>query len=208
MIIFSSLLSHIDLYLQLFKTNKMETNNKHVCPWWMGYMLLIPLRKLGQSPEKILTPHISKGMNILDYGSAMGYFSLPLAKITGEHGNVYCVDIQKKMLEKLQKRAERAGVKEIIKPRLVGKDFSTEELKEKIDFTMLFAVVHEVPDKINLFADLYKMAKSGSKVLFAEPKGHVTADEFEKSIDIAVKSGFKVIDEKPMKKGLSVFLMK
>lgn len=186
----------------------MEQNNNRVCPWWLGYALLIPLRKLGENPKRILNPYIEKGMTILDYGSAMGFFSLPLAKMTGNTGIVYCMDIQKKMLHSLQKRADKAGVGQIIKTRLVGNGFDYSELGGKIDFTMLFAVVHEVPDKKQLFSNLYKMSKPGSKVLFAEPKGHVTPEDYTKSLQLARSAGYKVMDERPMQKGLCAFLLK
>lgn len=186
----------------------MEKINNRVCPWWLGYFLLIPIRKFGHNPDKILGGHIREGMNVLDFGSAMGYFSLPLAKMTGDKGSVYCVDIQEKMLEKLQKRANKAGVGQIIKPRLVGKTYNTGELQDKIDFAMLFAVAHEVPDKEKLFADLYAMLKTGGKVLFAEPKGHVSPEEFEKSLQLAQSAGFRTTEDKPMPKGLSAFLIK
>ena len=112
------------------------------------------------------------------------------------------------MLEKLQTRANKAGLGKIIKPRLVGKTYHIEELQNIIDFVMLFAVVHEVPNKEKLFNDLYSMVKPGGKILFAEPKGHVTPEEFEKSIQLAKTAGFKVSEEKPMSKGLSAFLFK
>lgn len=186
----------------------MEQNNNRVCPWWMGYLLIIPIRKFGHNPDKILGPHIKEGMNILDFGCAMGYFSIPLARMTGIKGNVYCVDIQEKMLEKLQTRANKAGVGQIIKPCLVGKTYHPEELQNKIDFAMLFAVAHEVSNKEKLFIDLHSMVKPGGKVLFAEPKGHVTAEEFEKSLQLAKSAGFKISEDKPMRKGLSAFLLK
>jgi 2-polyprenyl-3-methyl-5-hydroxy-6-metoxy-1,4-benzoquinol methylase len=180
----------------------------HVCPWWMGYLLLIPLRKLGQDPEKILSPYIKPGMNILDYGCAMGYFSLTLASLTGKNGTVYCVDIQEKMLRTLEKRAARAGLGSAIKTRMVGKDYDTKELQGKIDFIMLFAVVHEVPEKQKLFVDLFEMAKPGCRILFAEPKGHVTQRDFRSSLQLAANAGFEISDENPMPKGLCAILMK
>jgi 2-polyprenyl-3-methyl-5-hydroxy-6-metoxy-1,4-benzoquinol methylase len=183
----------------------MENKTESVCPWWMGYLLLIPIRKLGHNPKKILAPHIKPGMTIMDYGSAMGYFSIPLAKMTGSSGVVYCVDIQQKMLEKLQSRALKHGVSDIVKPLLIGKNYNPEELSQKLDFILLFAVVHEVPDKKQLFTDLYKMAKPGAKILFAEPAGHVSVAAFEKSISIAQAAGFTLMEEKPMEKGLSAF---
>jgi ubiquinone/menaquinone biosynthesis C-methylase UbiE len=179
-----------------------------VCPWWLGYFLIIPIRKLWHNPEKILATHLKEGMKVLDYGSAMGYFSIPLAKMVGSRGEVYCADIQKKMLDKLQDRANAAGVGNIIKPCLIGGGFNIEQLSGQIDFTVLFAVVHEVTDKMQLFDDLFKVSKKGAKLLFAEPKGHVKPEEFEKSLQMAKDAGFIVLEEEPALKGLCVLLLK
>lgn len=183
-------------------------NNNQICPWWMGYALLIPLRKLGQNPYKILGPHINNGMTVMDYGSAMGYFSLPMAKMTGDNGKVYCVDIQKKMLEKLSKRARNARLDHVIEPLLLGDTYNPVELANQMDFTLLFAVAHEVPDKDKLFQDIYKVTKSGGKVLFAEPSGHVTIQSFKHSLKIAQEAGFTLSENKPIEKGLSALLVK
>lgn len=182
--------------------------NQSVCPWWMGYPLLIPMRKLQHDPYKILGPHIEQGMTVMDYGSAMGYFSIPMAKLTGVTGKVYCVDIQEKMLAKLNKRAIKQDVSSVIQPLLVGKNYNPSELKEKLDLVLLFMVAHEVSDQETLFQDLFIMLKPGGKVLFFEPQGHVKPEDFEKSIQLARVAGFKVAQEKPLKKGLGVFLVK
>lgn len=182
----------------------MEKQN--VCPWWLGYTFLIPTRKYQHDPQKILGPHIKEGMTVMDYGCAMGYFSVPLARMTGNKGKVYCVDIQDKMLSNLERRAKKYSVDNIIKPLRIGKNYNPDQLREKLDFILLFAVVHEVPDKKQLFTDLYQMSKTGCKVLFAEPKGHVKQANFDNSIQLAREAGFSVLDEKPMNKGLCVFL--
>jgi 2-polyprenyl-3-methyl-5-hydroxy-6-metoxy-1,4-benzoquinol methylase len=182
--------------------------NQNVCPWWMGYTLLIPIRKFQHDPYKILGPHIKQGMTVMDFGSAMGYFSIPMAKMTGSAGTVYCVDIQEKMLDKLKKRAVSHGVSSVVQPLLVGKDYNPSELKEKLDVVLLFMVAHEVPDQVKLFKELYSMLKPGGKTIFVEPKGHVKSAEFQKSIQWARAAGFKVLDEKPLKKGLGAYLVK
>jgi ubiquinone/menaquinone biosynthesis C-methylase UbiE len=181
---------------------------KHVCPWWLGYTFLMPIRKYQHNPYKILGPHIKPGMIVMDYGCAMGFFSIPLAKMTGAEGKVYCVDIQHKMLASLQKRALKFGVSPIIKPLLVGRDYRASYLQEKLDFVLLFMVVHEIPDKAGLFKDIYSMLKPRGKVLFFEPKGHVSPDDFKISLDIAQNTGLKMLDEKPLKNNLCVFLEK
>lgn len=168
----------------------METQPQQICPWWLGYFLLNPLRRYRHDPNNILLPYIRPGMRIVDFGCAMGYFSLPLAELTGENGRVYCLDIQQKMLKRLERRAEKAGLSHIIDTRLVGRDVIISDLEGMIDFILLFAVVHEVPDKNGLFGMLYRLSRQGGRVLFAEPKGHVGYDEFNLSVSMAEKNGF------------------
>jgi ubiquinone/menaquinone biosynthesis C-methylase UbiE len=185
----------------------METQ-QHICPWWLGYTFINPLRKYQHNPDKILAAHIKPGMHVLDYGCAMGYFSLHMARMVGETGKVHCVDIQVKMLKNLERRARKAGYSNIVSSLLVGENYAPKELKDKIDFALLFAVVHEVPDQQKLFNEIYTMLKPGGKVLFAEPPGHVKTGEFEVSVAKALHAGLTISDEKPALKKLAVILTK
>lgn len=45
---------------------------KHVCPWWLGYLLASPLRRLLQDPAAIITPFVRDGMTVLEPGPGMG----------------------------------------------------------------------------------------------------------------------------------------
>ena len=49
-----------------------------VCPWWMGYLLMCPLRRLGQNPDRMLAPFVATGMTVMEVGPGMGFFTLPL----------------------------------------------------------------------------------------------------------------------------------
>ncbi len=186
----------------------METKKNRICPWWLGYTLILPTRKFQHNPDKILGSYLKPGMNVLDYGCAMGYFSIPMALTTGEKGNVYCVDIQQKMLNKLQKRAKKYKVDHIIKPLLLSKSYKPEELHNQIDFALLFAVVHEVPDKEYLFKEIFKMVKPGGKLLFSEPKGHVNLSKFSNSVNIAKNAGFNEVNTLKIRTSHAVLLEK
>lgn len=182
---------------------------QRVCPWWLGYLLINPLRKLRNDPDKILGPYIRSGMSVLDFGSAMGYFSLPIANMVGKSGKVHCFDIQRKMLEKLMVRARKAGVDAVIEPHLVVNDLvGFDELNQSADFALLFAVAHEVPDQEQLFAFLFNKMKAGSLLLFAEPSGHVSRKEFEHSKSTALVAGFTVNQSLSIKGFSSVLLEK
>ena len=83
----------------------------HVCPPWVGYLLLLnPVRKILENPNRILGPLVQEGMVVLEPGCAMGYFTLPLARMVGSSGRVLAVDIQPKMLSILVRRAQKAGL--------------------------------------------------------------------------------------------------
>jgi ubiquinone/menaquinone biosynthesis C-methylase UbiE len=183
--------------------------NVRVCPWWLGYLLINPVRKYRHNPDKILGPYLKLGMKAVDFGSAMGWFSLPMAKMVGEKGKVYCFDIQQKMLLKLVERANKAGVGEIIESRLIENNTDVyTDIKGTIDFALLCAVAHEVPDQQQLFKNLYSLLKIGGKLLFAEPAGHVSKMQFEKSVEKAKNSGFIISESPKVGKSHSILLLK
>jgi ubiquinone/menaquinone biosynthesis C-methylase UbiE len=186
----------------------METNT-HVCPVWVGYLLTSPLRQLFENPQRILDPYIKKGMKILEIGPGMGYFSIPMARMTGKEGKVFCVDIQEKMLYQLRKRALRKGVADEIKTIPAKQNsFNTEHLSNQIDFTLLAYVVHEVPDQHILFSEVAKTMKQGARILMMEPKGHVDENHWDESLRIASKFGFSLIPTASNGRGRVIELIK
>ncbi len=178
-----------------------------VCPFWIGYLLSSPIRKLWHNPEKILEPYINQGMKVVDIGCAMGFFSLPLAKMVGQNGKVISVDIQEKMLRFLEKRARRAGLLDRIETHVCSENsFCLDNFNGEIDFALAFAVVHEIPDPLFFFSEVYRALKSEGKLLMAEPKGRMSEKQFAVSIRIAKGYGFEIID-KPQIRGARAALL-
>lgn len=181
----------------------------HVCPWYVGYLLASPLRRLFQHPEKILSLYVNKGMTVLEIGPGMGFFSLPLAKLVGESGQVVCVELQEKMLNSLRKRADKAGLLWRIETRLCTQDsLHIEDLTGKIDFALAFAVVHEIPNPKKLFVEFFNTLKKGGALLISEPAGHVTKDEFDETLSVAGVAGFTQVDTITIKRSHAVLLKK
>ncbi len=169
--------------------------SKRVCPWWLGYFLLNPLRRLSHTPDTILAPFVTAGMTVLEVGPGMGFFSLPLARMVGSEGKVVCVDVQEKMLRALERRARTAGLADRIVTRLcTPTSLCLDDLDGRVDFALAFAVVHEVPDRARLFAEFSAALTPGGCCLIAEPRGHVKLREFEESLAIAGKQGLSRAD--------------
>jgi len=186
----------------------MKQKEERICPVWAGYFLLSPVRKLRQHTVKITNPYLEPGMRGMDFGCAMGYFSIPMAGKVGSTGIVYCVDIQKKMLDRLMKRAEKRNVQHIIRPVLIDGKNNFDNLPDHLDFTLLFAVVHEIAGKKQLFDAVSKSMKENGKVLFAEPAGHVRYDDFRNSIKHAENSGLEIVKELKISRSHAVLLAK
>jgi ubiquinone/menaquinone biosynthesis C-methylase UbiE len=177
-----------------------------VCPWWLGYLLASPLRRLLQNPEAIMRPYVREGMTVLDVGCGMGFFSLPLAKLTGATGKVICVDLQEKMIKGLLRRAEKAGLSERIDARISQNSLKLNDMAGKIDLALLFALVHEVPDKERLFSEVYATMKRAGILLLAEPTGHVSKSDFEKTVSVAHSAGFEVLQQLEIRRSRAVLL--
>ncbi len=188
----------------------MRIFKKKTCPVWVGYLLILPVRKLYQNPYKILSNYLSPGMQVIDYGCGMGFFSLPMAKMVSPNGKVICIDIQEKMIEKLKHRLRRKRVNHIIETRVASAEnkWGLDGLKNKIDFILLFAVLHEVYNKKALFTELYKILKKTGKILFVEPKHHVPYQEFKETLNIAESVGFICKESPKIKMSYSIVLSK
>jgi tRNA A58 N-methylase Trm61 len=170
----------------------------HVCPWWLGYLLASPLRRLIQDPRAIVKPYVSEGMTVIEPGPGMGFFTFELARLVGPDGRVIAIDLQPKMLEVLIKRAGKAGLAERIDARQPkGDHLGIEDLRGTADFALAFAMVHEVPDTAALLRDLQEALKPASRLLLAEPSGHVNADDFAKTLQIARNAGF-TLESRPV----------
>lgn len=165
-----------------------------VCPWWLGYFLDNPLRRLYQKPENILGPYVNEGRTCLDLGCGMGFFTRPLAGLVGPLGQVVAVDLQPKMLEGLKRKAAKHGLDHRIEPRLCRADMlGIDDLAGQVDFALAFAVVHEVPDASGFFAQIRRALKPGARLLLAEPSGHVSIEAFEKTMQTAKEAGLDLV---------------
>ncbi len=163
-----------------------------VCPWWLGYLLASPIRKLFQDPARILAAHVREGMTVLEPGPGMGFFTLELARRVGPGGHVIAVDIQEQMLAGLLRRARRAGLADRVEARLAsGSSLGIGDLAGKVDLVVAFAMLHELPDVSRFFAEVRPTLAPGGKVLVAEPSGHVSASDFESTLKAAERAGFR-----------------
>ncbi len=166
-----------------------------VCPWWLGYVLASPLRRLLQDPAAIIKPYVREGMIVLEPGPGMGFFTVELARYVGASGRVIAVDVQPRMIAGLKRRLAKAGLLDRTDARLApSNSLDLQDLHGKVDFALAMAVVHEMPSPSRFFAEVANAMKPGAKLLLAEPSGHVKKDAFDAELQDAAAAGLELTD--------------
>ncbi len=168
----------------------MNKNKRCVCPVEYAGMLDNNIRKLFQNPGKILKPYLQEGMTALDVGCGPGFFSLQMAKMVGESGKIIAADLQEGMLQKIQSKIVGTVIEKRIK--LHKCEENRLGIAEQVDFILLFYVVHEIPDKLSLFRELFTNLKTNKTALIVEPSLHVSRSAFKETLQFAKQIGFMI----------------
>jgi len=180
-----------------------------VCPWWLGYFLASPIRRLFADPAAIVRPYVRPGMTVLEPGPGMGFFTVELARRVGPNGRVIAVDIQPRMIAGLKRRIAKAGSSDRVEARVAPHDsLGLSDLRGKVDVTFAMAVVHEMPGPEWFFNQIAEATKSGGAVFLAEPAGHVNDDDFAAELEAASKAAFQVINRPAMRRLHTALLRK
>ena len=178
------------------------------CPWWLGFVLAHPVRKLFQDPADVVAPYVGEGMVVLEPGCGMGFFTLELARRVGKSGRVVAVDLQPKMLDGLRRRAKRAGLLDRLDIRGTEVDtLGVADLRGRIDFALAFYVVHELPNPSGFFQEVHDSLRSEGRLLIVEPRAHGGGEDgLQSSIDLAAQAGLVVVDRPTIKQNQVVLL--
>jgi len=125
---------------------------------------VLTLRSIFKKPERTLREMgLQKGQTVLDYGCGIGSFSIPAAKMVGDDGVVYALDIHPLAIRTVEKEIRKkriSNIKTILSARETGLP------DESVDVVLLYDVFQMISDKDKLLEELYQVLKSGG-ILFA-----------------------------------------
>jgi ubiquinone/menaquinone biosynthesis C-methylase UbiE len=192
------------------ESGKDVSERRHsVCPWWIGWLLANPVRRLFQDPAALVAPYVREGMTVLEPGPGMGFFTVELARCVGPAGRVVAVELQPQMLAGLRRRAAKAGVLGRLDLRLASpKSLQVSDLVGTVDFALACAVVHELPDPAPFFREVSQALKPGGRLLLIEPRGHVGTDEFAAQVQSATAAGLDETERPELRRFLTVLFVK
>ena len=110
--------------------------------------------------------NVQPGEIICDIGCGNGFYTLPLARLTGEDGMVFAVDIQPEMLTMLKARVSEAGI-ENIRP-VLSTQTDPRLPEQSIDLVLLVDVYHEFSRPQEMLRAIRKSLKPTGRLALAE----------------------------------------
>jgi len=129
--------------------------------------LLFRVRDLIWPPITTLqaTGLIKEGARVLDFGCGPGSYTVAAAKLVGETGHVYALDIHPRAMESVRRRAAAEGVSGAITP-LMGAASSV--MDASLDAVILFDVFHLLGDPPAALREISRMLKPEGRLLFSD----------------------------------------
>ena len=139
-------------------------------PAFIGRFLDSDLRRWLQPPDKIIERSgIKQGMTVIDLGCGSGTFTTFVARIVGEQGKVYAIDIQPALLKQRERKLSKADNHDLRNIEL--KQASAYELPfedKSIDLVYMITVLPEIPDRGRALREISRVLKPGGILAVTE----------------------------------------
>ena len=108
-----------------------------------------PDRELWQKPDQIMDVlGIADGSKVADLGAGGGWFTVRLARRVGPQGMVYAEDVQEQMIESMERRLSREGLRNV--KMVLGTSDNPMLPKDRLDAVLIVDVYHEVEQRVAL----------------------------------------------------------
>lgn len=126
-----------------------------------------PARDAWQMPDRVIAAlGLKPGQSVADIGAGTGYFSVRLAKAPTAP-KVFAVDVEASMVEYVQKRAVREGLKNITGVKATA---DRSNLPEAVDVVLIVDTYHHLPNRVAYFTALKPLMKPGGKLAIVDFK--------------------------------------
>jgi SAM-dependent methyltransferase len=153
-----------------------------------------PERESEERPSLALPAlKLKAGDVVADIGAGSGYYTRLLAKVIGEKGIVYAVDIQQEMLDLLTNKMAEAGIHNV--KAVLGEIKDPKLPRNSIDLALLVDVYHEFDYPYEMIQSICAALKPGGRVAFIEFRGedpNVPIKELHKMTEAQVRKEMSV----------------
>lgn len=131
---------------------------------------------------------IQEGMTVVDYGCGPGRYTTRFAKLVGEQGKVYAVDVQELAIEYVKRKLKSEGLQNIIP--VVARGYETEIPDGTADIVFALDMFFGVNEPVALLAEIHRIVRPEGVLILDD--GHQPR---ERTLEKLNRSGKWVIKE-------------
>ena len=148
--------------------SNLEASN--IAYWTIQVMHDNPLLPLVRNPNNILkAAGLKESQKVLEVGCGPGFFTIPAAKIVGDEGHVYAVDVHPRAVDRVKKKIEKAALKNVT-PMCINAS-KTGFPAESVDLAFLFGLRYIAGGLESVISELHRVLRSGGILSFEKTRG-------------------------------------
>lgn len=123
-----------------------------------------PERAQWQKPDEVVAAlGLKAGQVACDIGAGPGYFSLRMARVVGDVGRVFAVDVEPRILEALRKRIEASGARNVTPVLALADDALLPS--GACDLILIVNTYHHFPDGPAYLRRLSRSLRPGGRIV-------------------------------------------
>ncbi|HUP40264.1 MAG TPA: class I SAM-dependent methyltransferase [Vicinamibacterales bacterium] len=142
---------------------KPASNPRLFNPQDLG-LLEPPDREAWQKPDQVMDAlRIAEGTTVADIGAGGGWFTIRLARRVGKSGKVFAVDVQRLMMEAIERRVQR---EELHWVTAVQGDYDDPRLPAdaRTDAVLIVDAFHEMEDPVLMLKNVARTLKPQGRI--------------------------------------------
>lgn len=141
--------------------------HKFPIPEFLANLIDNPLRRRIQPPGEMPLRHgIMPGMAVLEVGPGNGRYTIETARRVGSSGKVVTIDVEPKMITRVQQRAEAEGVANLEARVADVYDLPCED--GAFDAIYMITVIGEIPEPQRAMREFHRVLSSSGLLAFSE----------------------------------------
>ena len=156
--------------------------------WTITLMHDNPLLPIFRNPYKLLrAAGLRQGQKVLEVGCGPGFFTIPAAKIVGEDGLIYAIDVNPFAIRRVKNKIAKERLRNV-KPSLTNAS-NTGLPESSIDLAFLFGLRYVAGGLRSVISEMHRILKPGALLSFEKTRG--SGEELIQEVE---RAGFSYAD--------------
>ncbi len=170
--------------------NLSEKNGRESAISYRFMILTFKIRDFFSPRDRVLKEvRLEKGDKVLDYGCGPGAYVLDAAKLVGDAGKVYALDIHPIAVQAVRGLVAKKAISNVETVLVDGRDIGLTD--RSVDVILFYDVLHCIEDRDGVLKELYRVLKPDGRLSFSDH--HMKRQKI--IAQVTAENRFKLVEE-------------